>query len=79
MVELLMALKAPVPAFVPEIILSPEIISAPLPDVIAVIPVYIEAAVPPAVHPVMMFPVMVTLLPAALVMPVNELINAACR
>ena len=74
---LLMAVKAPVPALLPEITLFPEIVSVPLPAVGVVIPVNIEATVPPAVHPVMMFPVMVTLLPAALVMPVNELINAA--
>jgi len=74
---LLMAVKAPVPAFVPEIILLPEILNVPVPNVIVVIPVNIEAAVPPAVHPVMLFPVIVTLLPATLVMPVNEFINAA--
>ena len=74
---LLIALKAPVPAFVPEIMLSPEILSVPVPAVMVVIPVKIDAAVPPAVHPVMLFPVIVTLLPATLVIPVNELINAA--
>ena len=74
---LLIAVNAPVPALVPEITLLPEMVSVPLPAVGVVIPVNIDAAVPPAVHPVMTFPVMVTLLPAALVMPVNELINAA--
>ena len=76
-IALLIAVKAPVPAFVPEIILLPEILSMPVPNVIVVIPVNIEAAVPPAVHPVMMLSVMVTLLPAPLVIPVNEFINAA--
>ena len=74
---LLMALNAPLPAFVPDIMLLFEIVSVPLPAVITVIPVYIDAAVPPAVHPVMMLPVIVTLLPEALVIPVNELIYAA--
>ena len=36
---LLMAIKAPVPAFVPEITLFPEIVSVPLPAVIVAIPV----------------------------------------
>lgn len=75
--ELLMAVKAPVPALVPEIMLFPVMVSVPIPAVLVVIPIYIEASVPPAVHPVMLFPVMVTLLPATLVMPVNEFINAA--
>ena len=74
---LLMPINAPLPAFVPEIMLLLEIVSVPLPAVITVIPVYIDAAVPPAVHPVMMLPVIVTLLPEALVIPVNELIYAA--
>jgi len=74
---LLMAVNAPDPAFVPEIMLLPEIVSVPVPAVIAVIPVNMEAAVPAAVQPVILLPVMVTLFPAALVMPVNELINAA--
>ena len=74
---LLMALNAPLPAFVPEIMLLLEIVSIPLPAVITVIPVNMEAAVPAAVHPVMMLPVIVTLLPEALVIPVNELIYAA--
>ena len=71
---LLIPIKPPLPAFVPEIMLLFEIVSVPLPAVITVIPVYMEAAVPPAVHPVMMFPVIVTLLPAALVIPVKEFI-----
>ena len=74
---LLMAVKAPVPAFVPEIMLLPVTVSVPLPAVIVVIPVNIAAAVPPAVHPVMVLPVMLTLLPATLVIPVNELTKAA--
>ena len=74
---LLMAVKAPVPALVPEIMLFPVRVRVPLPAVITVIPVNIEATVPPAVQPVMLLPVMVTLLPAALVMPVKEFINAA--
>jgi len=74
---LLMAVKAPVPAFVPEIILLPVTVSVPLPAVIVVMPVKIAAAVPPEVHPVMVLPVIVTLFPATLVIPVHELINAA--
>ena len=76
-IALLIAVKAPVPALLPEIMLLPEIVTVPLPAVGVVIPVNIEAAVPPAVHPVMLLPVMVTLLPATFVIPVNEFINAA--
>jgi len=68
---------APIPSFSPEIMLLPEIVSVPLPAVGVEIPVNIDAAVPPAVQFVMMLPVMVTLLPAMLVIPVNELANAA--
>ena len=75
--ELLMAVKAPVPALVPEIMLFPDMVSMPVPPVIVVIPVKMEAPVPPTVHPVIVFPVMVTLFPAALVMPVKELIDDA--
>ena len=74
---LLIAVNAPVPALVPDIMLLFETVSVPLPAVITVMPVYIDAAVPAAVHPVMVLPVIVTLLPAALVIPVNEFINAA--
>lgn len=76
-VALLMALNAPVPALVPDIMLFSVIVKVPLPAVKAVIPVNMEAPVPPAVQPVMVFPVMVTSVPALLVMPVKELTKAA--
>ena len=74
---LLMAVKAPVPAWVPAITLFPEMVRVPVPAVNVAMPVYMAATVPAAVHPEMVLPVMVTLLPAALEIPVNELMKAA--
>jgi len=40
--ELMIGEEAPVPAFVPEIMLLPEIVRVPVPAVIVVIPVYMK-------------------------------------